>query len=59
MIENMSEKMLGDEAYTVVLRDYTEGELGKSLQNVIVISCKEYGTFCKIVEAVQGVLKNE
>ena len=54
----MTEKVLGDEAFNVVLRDYKEtSPLGKSLQNVVVISCKEYGVFCDIVEAVQEILR--
>ena len=56
----MSEKILGDDAYNVVLRDYKEiRSLGKSLQSVVVVSCKDYSTFCKIVEFVQGVFDDE
>lgn len=45
-----------DEAYSVTIRDYKEGPLGKSLQNEIIINCKDYTTFCEIVESVKECL---
>ncbi len=47
-----------DEAYSVTIRDYNEGPLGKSLQNEIIINCKDYTTFCEIVESVKGCLND-
>ena len=58
----MSEKTLiyNDTAYRVVLRDYKEASpLGKTLQNEVCIMSKDYITFCKIVEFVQGVFDDE
>ena len=58
----MSEKTLvyNDTAYMVVLRDYKEtSPVGKTLQNEVCIMCKDYITFCKIVEFVQGVFDDK
>lgn len=58
----MSEKtlMYDDGCYRVVLRDYEEtSPLGKSLQNEVFIVCKDYNVFCRIVEAVKGVLDDD
>lgn len=51
--------MYSDSCYRVVIKDYNDRELGKPLQNEISIVCKEYATFCKVVEAVQGVLNDD
>ena len=44
----MSERTLknNDEVYSVTIRDYKEGSIGKSLQSEIVINCKNYTIFC-------------
>lgn len=57
----MNERTLrnNDEVYSVTIRDYKEGPLGKSLQSEITIDCKDYTTFCEIVESVRWCLNGE
>ena len=57
----MSERTLknNDEVYSVTIRDYKEGSIGKSLQSEIVINCKNYTIFCDIVESVKRCLNGE
>lgn len=54
----MSEKTLqnNDEVYSVTIRDYKEGRVGKSLESEIIIKCKDYTLFCEIVESVRWCL---
>lgn len=51
---------VSNEPYTTELREYEQTTpLGKSLQTKVNISCNDFETFCKIVTAVNSILKGE
>lgn len=50
----------GDEQYyRVSLRKYEKHKHGSRLSSMVDICCEDYGTFCKIVEAVKEIIGDD
>ena len=52
MVYNVDEQY-----YRVSLRKYEKHKRGSRLSSMVDICCEDYGTFCKIVEAVKEIIE--